>query len=440
LLVRDNHLLRIEGDWHAPVNEGLLCKVGRFLPVNEERERILTPLIRNGPNRGPLRAATWTEALAFVSDKLKSLIGKNRHGVAALASTRLSTEALYLFRQIFAGQMGSEMVTSIEEGITTALSGRVAQAVGQPFEGNLGALKAADCIVAVGVNLIGDHHQVAGFFIKRALPQETKLIVIDPFDNDMHALADYALRPRKGQDYDLLQGITTSIVALGLAKGEPTHLYDLAQCDSEAVSQTTGVPAETISDVSRLIASARRPAFVYGKGITRGDSSMVLKALLDLARLVGALDDKHSAVISTKGQANSLAAQQYELDKIFRVNGHQAIYLALGDDYPSRRLIRRLERAPFIVVQASYVSPLTAMADVVLPTEIWAEQEGYYLNLEGRLQQVHKCLLPPEEVRSNVNILQAIAAQLDLTLDNNWRSELGKRVPTNPIFQKETSK
>jgi predicted molibdopterin-dependent oxidoreductase YjgC len=85
-------------------------------------------------------------------------------------------------------------------------------------------------------------------------------------------------------------------------------------------------------------------------------------------------------------------------------------------------------------VQASYVSPATAIADIVLPVEMWAEQEGHYLNLEGRLQEVHRGLTPPEEVRSHVDILEAIAAQLDFSLDPGWRDELGKRVPMNVLM------
>lgn len=430
LVVRDNHLLRIDGDWDAPVNEGVLCQKGRFLPFQEERERVLTPLVRK---EGTLKAATWIEALDRVTDKLKPLIGQNGRGMAALASTRLSVETLHSFKQLFAEKIGSEMVTSIEEGMTTALPGGVAQELGQSFEGNLSALKTADCVFAIGTDLI-DSHQLAGFFIKRNLPKGTKLIVVDPNDNDLHDLADFSLRPKKGSDYDLLLGLMTEIGQLGVKRGEPAQPVDLSKYRLSEVSRATGVPVETIKAVAQLLASAKNPAFIYGKGITRGGFPTVLKTLLDLARLVGALDTEHSMVLSVKGEANSLAAYQYGLDKTFETKDQQVVYLALGDDYTSERLIRRVEKIPFKIVQASYVSPATAIADVVLPVEMWAEQEGHYLNLEGRLQEVHRGLTPPEEVRSHVDILEAIAAQLDFSLDPGWRDELGKRIPMNVII------
>jgi formate dehydrogenase major subunit len=429
MMVRDNHLVRIEGDWEAPVNEGILCQNGRFAPLSDERERILTPLVRQN---GSFKATTWAEALGVVAGKLKPLIGQNGHGVAALASTRLPAEALYAFKQLFGDKMGSDMVTSIEEGITTNLPGRLAQELGQSFEGNLEALKTADCVLAIGVDLAASH-QVPGFFVKRNLPKGIKLIVIDPFENGLHHLADYSLQPKKGSDYDLLLGLMAQITRLGLAK-QPVQSVDLAKYPLDSVSHTTGIPAETIQAVSQLLAEAQKPAFVYGKGITRNGFPTVLKALLDLARMVGALDEQHSNLLSVKGEANSLAAYQYNLDKLFQPNGQQIVYLALGDDTPSQRLMGRLAHSPFLVVQASYASPATAKADIVLPAEMWAEQEGHYLNLEGRLQTAHRGLTPPDEVRSNLDILEAIAAQLDFSLDDQWQQALQQRVPMNVII------
>jgi predicted molibdopterin-dependent oxidoreductase YjgC len=382
---------------------------------------------------GQLKAATWKEALDYVASKLKPLAGQNGSGVAALASTRLPVEALHRFDQLFAKNLGSDMATSIEEGVTTAIPGLVAQQGGKSFEGTLETLKESDCVVAIGVDLV-KNHQVAGFFVKRALPHGTKLVVIDPFDNGLHDLADYSLRPAKGTDYDLIMGLAAGIVELQLAQADEVDLPELAKYTPEKVRKSTGIDLDTILAVAKLIMAAKKPTFVYGKGLTRNESGAPLKALLKLAQLAGALDENHSNLISLKGEANSLAAYQFGLDKPFQVNGHQAVYLALGDDHVSSRLVERLKEAPFVAVQASYVSPVTELADVVLPSEMWAEQEGHYLNLDGRLQEVHRGLTPPEDVRSHVEILEAIAAQLDFSLGEDWQNLLKQRISMSPIL------
>jgi formate dehydrogenase major subunit len=80
ILTRDNTILRIEGAWEGIVNKGIICKVGRFIPLNEERERIHTPLVKKD---GKLKAATWDEALEVIAKGMKPLMGKKNLGVAA---------------------------------------------------------------------------------------------------------------------------------------------------------------------------------------------------------------------------------------------------------------------------------------------------------------------------------------------------------------------
>jgi NADH dehydrogenase/NADH:ubiquinone oxidoreductase subunit G len=128
--------------------------------------------------------------------------------------------------------------------------------------------------------------------------------------------------------------------------------------------------------------------------------------------------------ISLKGQANSAAAAAYGLNQAFAVKDAQAVYLALGDEELAPALATKAAAAPFLAVQAAYASPLTAQADVVLPVEMWAEQDGHFVNLEGRLQTAHRALTPPEGVLSNVAVLQRLGQKLGLALNNDWQTAL----------------
>lgn len=410
---RDNRLVRILGDWDAELNGGVLCKEGRFLPIEEDRERITTPMVKKD---GKLQPATWEEALAVAAANLKPLAGKNGSGVAALVSTRLPVEAISLFKQIFAGGMGSDMVTSIEEGQPTSAASALAEGLGHPFEANLEALKAADCVVAVGVNL-AETHMVAGFLIKRNLPRGTQLIVIDPGKNGLDPHASLCLKAARGSDADVIQGIRAGLVRLGLVEGGMVSAGE----DLKAASQATGITEEDFLRAAGIIGASQKPAFVTGKGITAKNASQTLQQLVDLSTPLKA------ALISVKGGANSLAAAQLHLDKSFQVNGHKAVYVALGDDTPSQRLLQRLEGAPFLAVQASYTSRLTAMADVVLPVQTWAEQEGHFVNLEGRLQKAAQILTAPEGVRSNVEALESLASQIGIKTNDDWKAALRER-------------
>jgi formate dehydrogenase major subunit len=425
VLTSDNRLVRIEGSWDAPVNNGLLCKTGRFDPVAENRQRILSPLVRKN---GQLEPASWDEALGMVTQSIQPLVGKKGIGVAALVSTRLPVESLALFKQLFADQIQSDMVTSLEEGQPSALPATLADQYGHSFESSLDILRTADCVLNIGVNLV-DNHQVAGFFIKRNIPLGSKLIVVDPQANPLDEMAAYVIKPTQGSDLDVVLGIQAAIVKAKMTRSA-APLIDADQILA-GLAAKTGLDGVELAAAAQALASAAKPVIVYGKGITAKGNPDTLKALVTLTRITDA------SLISVKGEANSLAAAQYHLDGVFELNGHQAVYVALGDDFPTQRLIKRLEKVPFLVVQAAYHSTLTEMAQVVLPVTQWTEQEGHYLSLDGRLQMANKALQAPEGVWTNEQVFTRLAKDLSLTVNGNWKDLLFQRV--SPVKMTEAN-
>ena len=153
-----------------------------------------------------------------------------------------------------------------------------------------------------------------------------------------------------------------------------------------------------------------------------------MDAMVRVAKLTGASDSERRGILSVKGEANSLAAAQLKMDVPFDVKNRNMAYLAVGDDFVSKRLVKALEDVPYVVVQASYESALTERADLVLPVNIWAEEAGHALNTEGRLQFAEAALTAPEGVRSNLDVLNEVAKRLGVTLNDDWRTALTARM------------
>jgi formate dehydrogenase major subunit len=411
VLTRDNNFVRIEGDWTAELNEGVICKTGRFIPAVDERERLTSPMIRNA---GSLKVTTWDEAIKMIATKLEPLSGKGGSGIAALASSRLPAEALFTFKQIFQDKLESNIATVLDEGKYTHSASKVANEIGKSFEGSLKDLEDADCVVCLGVDLVKEH-EVAGFMIKRNIPRGTNVIVIDPKSNSLNNLAQLVLKPDNEINAELIRGIIAT--ALQMNKGKSS---DLAGNSLESAIDKSNLPMDDIKKFIEFIGNAEHVVFVFGKGLTEP----ALKETLHLAEIFNA------KMIGVKGEANGLTAAQYGLDGDIELKGHQAVYVALGDEEPSQQLIKTLEKAPFLVVQASHVSPLTARADVVLPVENWFEQDGHYLNLEGRLQESHRALNPADEIHSNNDALQKLANKMGVKTSNEWKKALKERIPS----------
>jgi len=413
LLVRDNRIVRIEGDWEGSVNHGVLCEHGRYDPINEARRRITTPLMKKN---GKLEPVTWNEALKSVADRLRPLSGQE-DGIAATISTRLTAETLTAFKDLFAG---NHLVTSMEEGMPTASATEFAGKQGA-FEGTLNVLRNADTVLCIGAN-VGRSHMVAGFMFKRNMPKGTRLINIDPEDNELDDLANLSLRPKAGSDLPLILGLQAVIDKEGLGRS-PLALTDADSLIQIAVSET-GVSLEQLTQTARVLANSITPVILFGKGITAQRDECLVEELYNLAVLVGAVDGERLGLLSLKGEANSLTATLLGLDQVFELNGHRAVYVAVGDDYVSRSFVERVSRAPYLVVQASYESKLTALADVVLPVTIWSEQEGHYINLDGRVQKTERVLSAPQNVRDNLAVIGELATRMNISLETNWQQAI----------------
>lgn len=175
LVIRENRVIRIDGDWAAEPNHGLLCETGRFIPVNERRHRVRKPLIRGATGWAE---ASWEEALKQASAQLKAAEGSLLSVVSGFATT----EAAQALAQTFPGPK--------------ALLGAV------PADGEtnlLSYLDEADLFVAVGTDLTAEHW-VAGFALKRGVRNRgARLIVLDDDTNGLEPWA-YAQWPLQESD------------------------------------------------------------------------------------------------------------------------------------------------------------------------------------------------------------------------------------------------
>ncbi len=175
IVTRGGNVVRIEGDWDAPVNSGLLCKYGRFLPLyEEERERITQPLLRR---KEGLLPAGWDEALQAVADQINKTDAADR---ALCVSGDATNEALYLASNLFSGS-----TLQLASGATLDL--------GAKEKGRFSDLLDSDLMLVVGVNPV-DEQPVASFFIKRLVDQGKRLIVVDDKENGLAPFAEAVIK------------------------------------------------------------------------------------------------------------------------------------------------------------------------------------------------------------------------------------------------------
>jgi NADH-quinone oxidoreductase subunit G len=75
-------------------------------------------------------------------------------------------------------------------------------------------------------------------------------------------------------------------------------------------------------------------------------------------------------------------------------------------------VIANLRKAKTLIVHAWNNHPLAEVADVVLPSTIFAEKEGTFTNLQGRVQRIHQAYPPKGEALQDFEILRRLGARL----------------------------
>ena len=335
IVTRGGNVLRIDSDWNGEINEGLLCKNGRFDPLYDERERVTQPMIRIG---GKLFPSSWDEALKTITEKIGSANAKE---IGVLTSSNSTNEALYLLGQLFCKELKATNV---------GLLNSAAPKVFDKPQGSLADIEKSDVILVAGTDPANDQ-PVASFFVKHAVDRGAKLILAGGKDN-------------------------------GLAPFATMILDDLGKA-------------------VEIAERAGNPVVLYGAGVTEKGANALKK-----------LQGKASFVAIEPG-VNTRAAVAFGFNNGFKASAAKVLYALLGEQgLGSEDVLKDVDKKAFIVVQASYVSPLTDKADVVLPTAIWSEQAGSLTNTEGRVQKVSKAVEPKGEAKPDWEILSLLASKL----------------------------
>jgi NADH dehydrogenase/NADH:ubiquinone oxidoreductase subunit G len=158
-----------------------------------------------------------------------------------------------------------------------------------------------------------------------------------------------------------------------------------------------------------MIGSAQSMVVVYGEGIFNRKNPALVANILELANVANPGGLK---VISLKPRGNSRGVWELGVAKNTGITeaSTKLMYVMLADDeYEADDWLVHAEQAEFLIVQASYASPLTKAADVILPSPIWAERNGEYISLDGKAGRSRQVLEPPPGIRDDSEIFQQLA-------------------------------
>ncbi|MDA2814299.1 molybdopterin oxidoreductase family protein [Nocardiopsis sp. RSe5-2] len=453
-----------------PVNRGGLCRKGwTAAELLTSPERLASPLIRRG---GRLVEATWDQALDLVAERVRALQAQHGPDTAAVfGSGGLTNEKAYLLGKFARLALGTRMIDYNGRFCMSSAAAASRRAFGLdrglPFP--VTDLGGAGAVLLAGANPAETMPPLMGHLTAPAL------VVVDPRRTATARVAlengGLHLAPRPGTDTALALGLLHAAKLEGLLDAgyiaERTTGFEQAWRQAaawwpERCELETGVPAPRIRAAARLLGAAAREQGAYvltGRGTeqhAKGTDSA--SAWINLALALGLPGRDGAGWGCLTGQGNGQGGREHG-QKADQLPGYRSITDAAAREHvaavwgvdaeeipgagvsafelleslgtgagpkamlvfgsnpavsaPDASLVRdRLDSLDLLVVADFVLSETAERADVVLPVAQWAEEEGTMTNLEGRLLRRRRAVDPPPGVRTDLQVISALAARL----------------------------
>ncbi len=88
----------------------------------------------------------------------------------------------------------------------------------------------------------------------------------------------------------------------------------------------------------------------------------------------------------------------------------------------------RSQPGALVIYQGSHGDRGAHRADIILPAAAYTEENGLFVNTEGRPQLALRASFPPGEAKENWAILRALSAELDATLPFDSMAQLRQAI------------
>jgi len=446
LLYKDEHQQKIFRTTSRPnddIDDGWLPDVTRYgYQIATSPDRLQTPLVKKDGQQVP---ATWEEALDLINKRLNEIKDKKgRVCIGGIISPSLDNATLHSFSKLIRVTLGSNnvdfrtqyrMLPKEAENIYDAMSGR---------RFNISDIDDSDVILVFGSDLVKEHANEYLRIRKACNFKNAAVYSINPYQVKSADVARRELIHRVGTEEIVLNGICLAAIEAGLA--EPGDLKGkISPTTAEEAAAASGVNVDHLREVAAALANGRKVTVLAGELVSRSRERLCISAALaNLNRLFG-LENKgqvailpHYANSCGAGKLGLLPQPSTEIKETLtelwgswpepeplttdgmlinmkkeEVNGCIAVGCNPIMLYPDREFAREsLEKLDFLVVADLYETETTILADVVLPLSSWAEYDGQYVNLEGRVQPANRALKPRFQSRPGYEIVALIAEQI----------------------------
>tara|TARA_B110001452_G_scaffold14192_1_gene11647 strand:- start:5550 stop:7592 length:2043 start_codon:yes stop_codon:yes gene_type:complete len=378
------------------INEEWISDKTRYACDGLLNQRLDTPYVKYN---NKFEKASWTEAFNIIKSKIKNT---DKEKICGMTGDLTNMETQYIFKEFLNKTVGSYNIESRHNHSYLNTDKRE----NYLFNSSINGIEEADLILLIGSNPRYEATILNARIRKAYLQNKIKIISL----NDV---------------------------------GNLTYPYEALNGDIENIKDIV----ENKHEISNLIKEAKKPLIIFGQSALRSNSAKYifesmkmflnknnkisnewnsLNVISENASSVGSYD---LGIYKSKDGSNEILE---DLEK----NKFEIIYL-LGQDS-----LKFKKKNEFIIYQGSHGDNGAEMADIILPGAAYTEQNGYFTNLEGKLQKAYKASYPPENAKEDWQIINELAEAMNHRKLFNDKDELDSSLlnQINLYLKKDSSK
>jgi len=370
------------------INEEWISDKTRYACDGLLHQRLDTPLIKYN---GKFEKASWEEVYKIIKSKFENT---SKEKVCGIVGDLTNMETGYIFKEFFDRTLNTNNYESRSDNHFLDIKKRE----NYLFNSTINGIEDSDFIFLIGTNPRYEATILNARIRKSYLNNNTKIISL----NDL---------------------------------GDLTYPYE--SLDSQ--TQTIKDIFEGNNEISKKIKEAKKPLIIIGESLLKSHSSKYLfnkikKFLIENNKIN---DDWNALNIlscdaSTVGNYDlGIVNQENKILNELTNHKFDIIYLIGRDNLDLEK------KDEFVIYQGSHGDKGAEIADIILPGSAYTEQDGFFTNLEGKVQKAQKASYPPGNAKEDWRIINELAEFMNSRKLFNDKDELESSMFNYLNLQKE---